>query len=52
MHACSTAVVVAIGVKVVISETHTGLINAIQGINKFSCWQRCQAHFAIDLPKT
>jgi len=37
------------GVKLVISDAHKGLTNAIRRMLHGSCWQRCRAHFARNL---
>jgi len=37
------------GVKLVISDAHSGLINAIRRMLQGSCWQRCRLHFARNL---
>ncbi|MFM8259351.1 MAG: IS256 family transposase [Vulcanococcus sp.] len=37
------------GVKLVISDAHSGLINAIRRMLQGSCWQRCRVHFARNL---
>jgi transposase-like protein len=36
-------------VKLVISEAHSGLTNAIRRMLQGSCWQRCRVHFARNL---
>ena len=36
-------------VKLVISDAHSGLINAIRRMLQGSCWQRCRVHFARNL---
>jgi putative transposase len=40
------------GVKLVISDAHSGLINAIRRMLQGSCWQRCRVHFARNLLQT
>ena len=40
------------GVKLVISDAHSGLINAIRRMLRGSCWQRCRVHFARNLLQT
>jgi len=37
------------GVKLVISDAHQGLTNAIRRMLQGSCWQRCRVHFARNL---
>jgi transposase-like protein len=37
------------GVKLVISDAHKGLTNAIRRMLQGSCWQRCRVHFARNL---
>ena len=37
------------GVKLVISDAHRGLTNAIRRMLQGSCWQRCRVHFARNL---
>ncbi|MCX5932540.1 MAG: IS256 family transposase [Cyanobacteria bacterium] len=37
------------GVKLVISDAHVGLTNAIRRMLQGSCWQRCRVHFARNL---
>lgn len=37
------------GVKLVISDAHVGLTNAIQRMLQGCCWQRCRVHFARNL---
>ena len=38
-----------LGVKLVISDTHRGLTNAIRRMLQGSCWQGCRVHFARNL---
>jgi transposase-like protein len=40
------------GVKLVISDAHSGLINAIRRMLQGSCWQRCRVHFVRNLLQT
>ena len=40
------------GVKLVISDAHSGLINAVRRMLQGSCWQRCRVHFARNLLQT
>jgi putative transposase len=40
------------GVKLVISDAHQGLSNAIRRMLQGSCWQRCRVHFARNLLQT
>src|SRR3546814_11233984 len=44
------------GVKLVISDAHTGLIAAIETVFQGSSWQRCRVHFMrnvlANVPKT
>ncbi|MBM5801539.1 MAG: IS256 family transposase [Cyanobacteria bacterium K_DeepCast_35m_m2_023] len=40
------------GVKLVISDAHSGLINAIRRMLQGSCWQRCRVHFSRNLLQT
>ena len=40
------------GVKLVISDAHRGLTNAIRRMLQGSCWQRCRVHFARNLLQT
>ena len=40
------------GVKLVISDAHSGLTNAIRRMLQGSCWQRCRVHFARNLLQT
>jgi putative transposase len=37
------------GVKLVISDAHVGLTNAIRWMLQGSCWQRCRVHYARKL---
>jgi putative transposase len=37
------------GVKLVISDAHVGLTNAIRRMLQGCCWQRCRVHFARNL---
>ncbi|MCP9941476.1 IS256 family transposase [Cyanobium sp. ATX 6E8] len=37
------------GVKLVVSDAHVGLTNAIRRMLQGSCWQRCRVHFARNL---
>ena len=37
------------GVRLVISDAHVGLTNAIRRMLQGSCWQRCRVHFARNL---
>lgn len=37
------------GVKLVISDAHPGLVNAIEGTLPGASWQRCRTHFMINL---
>ena len=37
------------GVKLVVSDAHKGLTNAIRRMLQGSCWQRCRVHFARNL---
>jgi transposase-like protein len=36
----------------VISDAHSGLINAIHQMLQGSCWQRCRVHFARNMLQT
>ena len=40
------------GVKLVISDAHGGLTNAIRRMLQGSCWQRCRVYFARNLLQT
>ncbi|MFC9645010.1 IS256 family transposase [Streptomyces mirabilis] len=37
------------GVQLVVSDVHTGLVNAVGAVLPGSCWQRCRTHYARNL---